>query len=794
MRTVHLILAMLLTGFSARAQDAAVTRLFVASDLARLRDGVTLPRGGEFTLKVWVPTRQRWGLAADGNALSLGSRMEGDDARPLWQTVGTAALSPDAPLKIVVLEPKESKGKPLAVPVLISLSTDPTYDPAPMLNLARGNVESTRPPDDPRRTTIRSNREGANFKAPDSAQAWRDRARAVRERMLVSLGLWPAPPKTPLKPQVFGKVERDGYTIEKVLLETLPGFTLGGNLYRPVGATGRVPALLCPHGHWADGRVNPEVQARCIRWAKLGCVVFLYDMVGYNDSKPFGHVFLNDRLRRWGFSLAGLQTWNSIRALDWLTSLPDVDAARIGCTGESGGGTQTFLLTALDNRVKVAAPVVMVSDSFQGGCVCENAAGLRIGTDNVEFAALAAPRPLKLVGASGDWTAKTLSNAYPAIRDVYDLLGQPERISADVFDFPHNYNQTSRNAVYAFMAHWLLHLDDPEKTKEGTQTPEKPEDLWAYRESHPAPSDLKSPKELEDHLVRVLNSQLDVLAPKSDGEVWASNRAFLRTSLRIRVGLTNPPPAELVSREVRRGTHAGLTIVHSLVGRKSVGEQIPVVRLIPPHPAGRVTVVLNPHGKAGLVAPEGQPSALAKALLDRGQSVVGFDPFLIGEAVDPAAYAERRPETAHFDTYNPTLPADRAQDLATVLAWARAQSDALGVSLIGQGTAGPLALLARPMLEGLARTAIDLRGFDFGAGDASVPGGLDLPGVLQFGGLKAAAALTSPAPLWIHRSGPKFESAWPKQAYTLDDASGMLRIDESAAKPEDLARWIDLGE
>ena len=207
-------------------------------------------------------------------------------------------------------------------------------------------------------------------------------------------------PKTPLNPQVYGKLDRDGYTIEKVVLETFPGFTLSGNLYRPARATGKVPGMLCPHGHWEDGRVNPEVQQRCIRWAKLGCVVFMYDMVGYNDSKPFTHAFLNDRLRRWGLSLPTLQTWNSIRALDWLTSLPDVDVARIGCTGESGGGTQTFLLTALDDRIKVSAPVVMVSDTFQGGCVCENAAGLRHGTDNVEFAAMCAPRPLILVGAT----------------------------------------------------------------------------------------------------------------------------------------------------------------------------------------------------------------------------------------------------------------------------------------------------------------------------------------------------------------------------------------------------------
>ena len=117
----------------------------------------------------------------------------------------------------------------------------------------------------------------------------------------------------------------------------------------------------------------------------------------------------------------------------------------------------------------------MVSDSFQGGCVCENAAGLRLGTDNVEFAALCAPRPMILVGASGDWTAKTMTRAFPAIRGVYSLIGSIDRIEAAVFDFPHNYNQTSRNAVYAFMGRWLLGIDDSASTREGKQQPEKPE-------------------------------------------------------------------------------------------------------------------------------------------------------------------------------------------------------------------------------------------------------------------------------------------------------------------------------
>ncbi len=323
--------------------------------------------------------------------------------------------------------------------------------------------------------------------------------------MLVTLGLWPMFPKTPLNPKIYGKLDRDDYTIEKVVLETFPGFTLSGNLYRPAKQRGRVPAILCPHGHWEDGRVNPEVQQRCIRWAKLGCVVFMYDMVGYNDSKPFTHAFLNDRLRRWGLSLPTLQTWNSIRALDWLTSLPDVDPARIGCTGESGGGTQTFLLTALDDRIKVSAPVVMVSDTFQGGCVCENAAGLRHGTDNVEFAALCAPRPLILVGATGDWTAKTM---------IAGLSRDPRRLLAGRLDRPRQppRSSTSRTITTRPPAtpsmrswrHWLLGIDDPERPRRASKSPKSPRTCSPSTPQHPAPPDRKTPEQLEAYLIATL--------------------------------------------------------------------------------------------------------------------------------------------------------------------------------------------------------------------------------------------------------------------------------------------------
>ena len=257
-------------------------------------------------------------------------------------------------LKIVVAgEAKKTKEKTkaIAVPASLTLSIDPKFDPAPALELI------LRPPrhggtDGRSKTRTRSHQPArGGLHPPATAQAWREPRAHVRAQLLVTLGLWPMFPKTPLNPEVRGRSSIATATrSRRFVLETFPASRCAGNLYRPAGtAAGKLPVVLCPHGHWEDGRVNPEVQQRCIRWAKLGFVVFMYDMVGYNDSKPFGHAFLNDRLRRWGLSLPTLQTWNSIRALDWLTTLPDVDPARIGCTGESGGGTQTFLLTAIDD-------------------------------------------------------------------------------------------------------------------------------------------------------------------------------------------------------------------------------------------------------------------------------------------------------------------------------------------------------------------------------------------------------------------------------------------------------------
>ncbi|NLE58612.1 MAG: acetylxylan esterase, partial [Planctomycetes bacterium] len=181
---------------------------------------------------------------------------------------------------------------------------------------------------------------------------WEKRREWLRGQVRFAAGLDPEPPRTPLNAKIFGRIEGDGYTIEKAYFESMPGVLVCGNLYRPRNASGKRPAVACPHGHWAKGRITHEergsIPARCITLAKLGAVVFAYDMVGYNDSgKQLDHRaagWSEPANALWGFSMLGMQTWNGTRVIDFLQSLPDVDPRRIGVTGASGGGTQTFIL------------------------------------------------------------------------------------------------------------------------------------------------------------------------------------------------------------------------------------------------------------------------------------------------------------------------------------------------------------------------------------------------------------------------------------------------------------------
>jgi dienelactone hydrolase len=510
---------------------------------------------------------------------------------------------------------------------------------------------ATIPAEDARRTQIVTTRTQQPLPKFEALDAWQKRRAFLRNQILVATGLSPLPPKNDLHAEVFGKIEGQGYTVEKVLLESFPGFYLGGNLYRPTNGRAKHPGIVNPHGHWPYGRLEHEPTdsgpALGISLARQGYVVFAYDMVGYTDTLQLPHRFGSDALRLWGLGPLGLQLWDSIRALDFLSSLPDVDTADMGATGASGGASQSFLLAAVDDRLSFLAPVSMISSFMQGGDLCESAPGLRLGTNNVEMAATFAPKPMLIVAGTQDWTRNTLRDEYPAIRGIYALYGKTEAVEATQITAPHNFNRESREAVYRFFAKIHPGLTDPkELTEHNIEVPMIGQMSVLYNHTLPA------------NAVDLHGLFAGWRAMAEAQNAAPQDTEFLRERLRQTLAVEFP---------------AQVTAAHDkekLVLTSGRGDRVAGVAL---EGRGPLAIVLDAEGSAAALA-----GAQAALLRKQGRAVLALDLFETGTAKAPRdrkdkPLAEEDPGVnggPRFLTYNVSDDQARVQDILTAIAYA----------------------------------------------------------------------------------------------------------------------------
>lgn len=578
------------------------------------------------------------------------------------------------------------------------------------------------------------------FEVPATLEQWEQRAENLRHQILISTGLWPLPEKTQLGAVIHGKVQRDGFTVEKVYFESIPNHFVTGLLFRPDRPTPAegFPAVLCPHGH--GGRLQdlgeqgvrqaiakgferfessgrfPAI-ARCAQLARMGCVTFIYDMIGYGDSQQISYEVAHRAAKQrtdmegrdqWGFysltaelrlqSLMGLQTWNSVRSLDFLEQLPDVNPQRMAVTGNSGGGTQTILLGAIDPRPIAFFPNGMVSTSMQGGCYCENCSLLRVGTGNVELTALFAPRPAGMT-AVDDWTRDMMQDGYPGLQKLYGLYGKTQNVLCESYPhFPHNYNYVTRGLMYQFFnRHMLLGLAEPIVEEDFPLL--TPDEYTVWNDQHPQP---EGGDEYEKRLLKQLAEDSDkqlIMLRKEKPDQYAN---VIRVAVETIIGRVFPDRGTVKFLDRSETITGDVQLEKGLLCWNDSGERVPMVLL---RKAGNdqpkvVTLLLNSEEKSSLWNGE-QLSDQAERLLLEGQCVVAIDLFAAGENRTPefGEFAQRwvnddRHYAAFNYGYNPTTFARRTHDLMSAIAYLMQTFPGQQVKVVASPKLQPLANVA----------------------------------------------------------------------------------------------------
>ena len=633
------------------------------------------------------------------------------------------------------------------------------------------------------------------FRAVASIDDWKRRAEEISLRTRVAAGIFPALDKTPLGTVKSEAVEKDGFGIQNIYFESFPGHYVTGTLFFPVGDSVSLglkkekrPVVMCPHGHWKNGRFydagdaqakrhiaeggerfynaarNP-LHARCVQLARMGCLVFLYDMLGNADSVQFGEHrrgprpdMSGSKIGEWGFvspqsilrlqTNFGLQTWNSVRALDMMLEHPEADPDRVLVTGASGGGTQTLILTAVDERVDASFPCVMPSTAMQGGCTCENSYYLRIGQGNIDLAAVSAPKPFGMTAAD-DWTIELETKGHPDMVDLYTRLKARKAYEAH-FDihFKHNYNHVSRTHMYQFVnRHFGLGLPAPVLESDFASLSSDELTVWKADGSRPANYKTGAEHEKEVNATWAKDGEQKVAAAFA-GNQFDDLRKGWNVILNRSYGEVEAAEFTLVKKEKL----AGFIAMGGSIRNSGAGEELPALFYYPDNWNGSVTIYPTAQGKSGLyLGKPSSPTDKVRALLDQGHAVAGVDLFGQGEflaegeeatgnqSITYSGKKDLEPDSwqrspVYYYGYNDSLFVRRVHDLLTTLKMVQTSDkwDVKSVHLKGEGPIGAIALAAGGVAHEFESIEAHLKGFTFGG--LNDPWGEHfVPGAIRFG-------------------------------------------------------------
>ncbi|HVL11149.1 MAG TPA: hypothetical protein VM529_01200, partial [Gemmata sp.] len=474
--------------------------------------------------------------------------------------------------------------------------------------------------------------------------------------------------------------------------------------------------------------------------------------------------------------------------------------------------TQTFLLAAIDDRIKAAVPAVMVSTAMQGGCVCENCSLLRVGTGNVEIAGLFAPKP-QAMSAANDWTKEMMTKGYPELQQLYDLYGAKTKVAVRAWlEYGHQYNVHSRQMMYAWFLKHLAGKDDD--VKEPPFKPVPPKELSVFDAEHPRPKDELKADKLREVMTKASDEQLVKLTP-TDAESLKEFRRVVGTALRVMVGSERPRGILVASLKTRDPRNDGVlarvsrgdayhtlkrteleakleaSIISHPEGADSWhGDAVPFYLAQPRKRSDQWVLWLHPAGKSSLYE-KGKLVPAATTLLDSNLNIFAIDLLGTGEQVREKPFTVDKGFAGYTYGYNRTLLAQRVHDAMTAISHIRRTylRDALviggteekgnPVHLVGWGEMGVVAILAKALAgDAVAKTAADLNQFRFETiKDAADP--MMLPGAVKYGGLGAFLGLCAPGEVLAHNHKGTSSGKLSKAAYDAAGAGNKLtRVDE----------------